>query len=193
MDLYNFIKGLKNGAYMVVCTETEPKMLKTNNIYLGRVKKVSAYAGVRTGVDYANCIASAMQRAGVEGNFTPDAPRGMVWDTFPKILKGIKDPNQLYFRISIDKSLYNKSYWTIDGRVATDVEVADIKKFLPAVSGSAKQAAAGLTDTADQIQVRSIKFENVLYIKQGKDNEYKNEERLAALEQAVEQMPALQR
>lgn len=192
MELYDFIKNLKNGAYMVVCTETEPKMLKTNNPFVGRVKKVSAYAGVRTGVDYAICVANAIERATSEcTDFVADAPKGMQWDTFPKILKGIKDPNQMYFRISIDKSTVTKSVWFIDGRVATDAEVADIKKFLPAISSSAKQAAAGLVNESEQIQVRSIKFQNILYVKQGVEREYRNETRLQTIEQAVEQIPAM--
>lgn len=182
-ELKNFIEELKKGSYMQVITCTEPKMRKTNNPYIGRVEKITLYYGVRTGVDYANCINNAMQRVGIDDTqFIADAPRGMQWAAYPFILKSIKDESQLYLRISIDKSSKSVSYWNVDGRLATDAEVAVIKNFLPAVSGSAKQAQAGL-ENEDQIQVRSIKFENIVYIKQG-EREYRDEDSLSRIYKA---------
>lgn len=172
-NLESFIEGLKRGSYIQLETLTEPKMRKTNNPYFGRVTKHTVLSGIRSGVSYENSVNNALNRQGEEATFESQKPFGRSWKVVNLILQSDKDPNQLYFRTSIDKSSRSKSEYLLDGKVVEDENTLnDIKSFIQGGTPSKKQTEAGLNDE-NQIIIRDFKFKSILSIKQG-DTEIKN-------------------
>lgn len=168
INLATVVKNIKRNTFGVCCTlETEPRMRKTHNPYVGRVTKVTQYINVALGRDYYAAIENAAERKGLDGTMAHEKPSGMDWFDYPYFLVSDKNPNQYYLRLTLNKNTAVKATYMVDGREATENEVAEIKSFLYDNSYSAKQAAVGLADDDEQIRPFSVKIENIVELHQG--------------------------
>jgi hypothetical protein len=82
-------------------------------------------------------------------------------------LQNDKDPNVFYLRLTENKNTTRKVTYLLDGHVASDKELAEIKKFFKNTDNSSgKQNALGLSH-ADQVKVTDVLLSNILEIRQG--------------------------
>lgn len=158
MEKVNFILSLKKGLFgNKVVTLTEPKMNKRNNPFLANgdvVTKITYYNNIGLGLSYENSTNNKLERMGEERNFEAEKPKGMVWDSYPFILRSEKNPTQKYLRMQFYANTSCKSIYLVNGKLATPKQVETILAFLPKSSSSSL------------IKVLSVKLENVVKIKQ---------------------------
>ena len=152
-----------------VVLETKPRMRKTNNPYIGRVTKVTEIHNVALGRDYLTAVTRRADQVGGDAStFVPQGASGMVWVQHPYFLESIKDSNTHYLRLTLNRNSKCEVKYLVDGRAATDTEVAELKAFLyDSHSYSQKQASVGITNEYDQVKPMSVMLENILLIEQG--------------------------
>lgn len=167
-EVVNFLNGMVRNTFgVVVTTNTEPRMNKTNNPYFGRVRKVSVITNVALGRDYENAVNARLGREGLETDFKAAKPNGKHhYGEGGYLLQSDKDAEKFYLRLTENKNTTRKVVWLLDGREATAEEVAAIKVFVPICGGSAKQAAHGL-DADNEVKLTDVLLENVTEIRQG--------------------------
>ena len=169
-NLTEFVQSLVKGSFGIVITmKTEPKMRKTNNPYVGRVKKISRYTNVAVGVSYSNTIENRVERAtGEKIEYQADAPKGMSFLVDNIILVSDEKPDQKYLRFQWRKNTTVESLYELDGKVVeSEEEIAAIKSFIPERNHyCCKQAEAGVSEE-DMVFPQSVKLQNILSIKQG--------------------------
>lgn len=156
---------IKNGTFgVVITTETEPRMRKTNNPYFGRVRKVTRLTNVAIGYGYENVVNAHLDREGKTADFEADKPKGKHWVTYPTILASDKDESIEYLRTTMRKNTTTRSVFTLDGNVIEDPTiVAEIKSF---IQSSSKPTNQGVED-GNEVIVRDYKLEGILSISQG--------------------------
>ena len=161
----NAISEMKRGVFGVqVVTFTEPRMRKTNNPFLGRVRKVANYTHIALGTDYKRTIESRMEKLGIEGEYNVEKAKGMHrYNDF--FMQSDKDENQFYLNIIFDRSMEShvESYYMIDGRLANEEEVEGIKGFLYEQGDCKKQNDAGLSGR-EEVKIIRPKLQNVIKI-----------------------------
>lgn len=166
-NLREFVTSLTKGVFgIVIITKTEPRMRKTNNPYFGRVQKVTRLANVAIGYNYENVVNSRLAQEGKDQlHFTAQKPNGKSWvKGFENLfLVADKDPSQEYLRTTMRKNTKPTTMYLVDGKQATDAEVAEIKTF---IQTSAKPTNQGL-DEGDEVIVRDYKVENIISITLG--------------------------
>lgn len=156
---------LKSGQFgYTIITATEPKMNKTNNVYYGRVKKISIYKNSQLGCRYENVVNARRESEGKAADFEAQAPKGKtIFNKF--FYQSVKEPETFYLKIIFYKSQTKiESSFLVDGRPATNGEIEQIRAFMPKPSSSA--ARQGL-EAEDEVKIIAPKWENVLQIKQG--------------------------
>lgn len=147
------------------------------NPYIGRVEVEETWSGYCVGVDYASAVAGAAVRSGNTEVTKNDIALKESWH---KPLEGFEG----WF--STDKATESKTYinlnynakqvakkvsvrYFLDGRVATDAEVADISKWAKPVkeqSMSSTQVENGVDDANRQFFIL-INVDNIVSICQG--------------------------
>lgn len=158
---------VRNSFGVCAITETDPTMRKTNNPYVGRVKKVTYYTNIAVGRVYENGVNNRLEKEGLAPDFETEKQKGRTWVDFPYFEVSDKDPNQHYLRLTLNKNTTTRVIYMVDGREATNVEVDEIKTFLSnSNKSSAKQSAMGLADE-DQVKTFAVKTENVVSLWQG--------------------------
>lgn len=169
----SFIRGniKRNSFGVVVVTMTEPRMNKTGNPFLGRVRKMSEIVNIALGRDYYTAVGARLERNGLEiapTDIQHQAPKGRHhYGEGGFFLQSDKDPDVFYLRLTENKNTTRKVTYLLDGHVASDKELDEIKKFFPSTNySSSKQSALGLSD-ADQVKVTDVLLTNVVEIRQG--------------------------
>ena len=150
-----------------VVTNTEPKMRKTNNPYIGRVRKLTEYSNAMLGVDYQNAVNNRLERAGFEADYKAEAPKGKKhYNSF--FYQSLKDESVFYLKIGFYKNKGIKRSWLVDGREATEQEINEFSAFLQESSneGVKKQEEAGLS-VEEQYTIVAPKLENVVSVTLG--------------------------
>ena len=169
-NLTEFVQSLVKGSFgIVIVTKTEPKMRKTNNPYFGRVRKITRYTNAAVGVSYSNTIENRVERAtGEKIEYQAEKPKGMTFVVANLILVSDTNPDQHYLRFQRRKNTTVETLYELDGKVVeSEEEVAAIKSFIPQRDTyCCKQAEAGVSEE-DMVCPQSVKFENILSIKQG--------------------------
>lgn len=163
------VKTIKRNTFgVVIVTETIPTMRKTNNPYMGRVTKVSTYTNVALGRDYETAVNNVAERTNVNDThtFVASAPKGQLWSDYPYFLQSIKDAEQFYLRMTMNKNTKITATYYVDNRVATSAEVAEIQNFLQSHGTSQKQKDYGIKDEDVVIPI-SVKVENIVSVSQG--------------------------
>lgn len=166
MEILSKVSRMNKGVFGVeIVTETEPAMRKTNNPFVGRVKKVTTYTNAILGVDYQNAVNNRLERNGNAADYQAETPKGKKhYNAFFYVSL---DGETFYLKIGMYKNTSSKSTYIIDGHEATNNEIEALKPFLQSKSYSvAKQAEAGL-DEANQYKIVTPKAQNVVSVKLG--------------------------
>ena len=141
----NYTKG-----YMV--SVTEPKMNKRGNDLFGRVKKVCGW-GFDTNADYSRKVNLQLEREGKEANF--EALPTWAEPVNKVVYRHKEKTEQLYASVYPTTNFGYFSKYFVDGRPATESELATIEIFTPEKSESSRQG------TEKTIQIRRVKMENI--------------------------------
>lgn len=121
-----------NGGFESIVWEgSMSSMRKTNNPYVGRVRKIVKGTNYQFGVSYENKVNNERERQGLERDFVPQSPKGREWVVYPKILRSTKDADKTYLRVSTTANSTTEVVYLVDDRLATKEEVAEILSFIP--------------------------------------------------------------
>lgn len=135
---------------------TEPSMRKTNNPYLGRVRKHSAYLGVMFGESYT---AEVNRRREAEGKTADFKAKKSSYETVNEFFVRKGDQLYLQFMPSMEKDHNPKAIYEVDGRPATEEEVKEIVGFFYSKGDAAK--SQGL-ERGNEVAFRITKIENII-------------------------------
>ena len=160
----------RNTFGVKVQTITEPKMNKTGNPYYGRVRKITEYVNVAIGRNYYNAMAARLERSGIDANVADipqEKPRGKHhWGEGEIFLQSDKDDSVFYLRLTMNANTKRNVTYLLDGKVATEEQIAEFKPWLPKVYASVKQSALGLGEQ-EQVIVNDVLLSNVIEVRQG--------------------------
>lgn len=186
-NVSEFVKGINKGTFgITLIAMTDPSgMRKTNNPYVGRVKKISYTANVALGYDYENYLEARAKKLGLNmADFKAEKPKGKTWFDHPYLLVSDKDATKHYLRCYYRPNTITKVIWLVDGRLATASEIEVIKSFIPEKKVSAKQESFGFTKESEVI-VRDYSFDSVVALYQG-EKVYNRLDGLFTIEQMKE-------
>ena len=160
------IKGCTFAGIMYRSTEKLPKAF-------GNVTKV-VDTQVQLNYDYEKSVNRRLKAKGCEPNFKSDKLPWGTWYIFNKV---IEHKGSFYLRMyDFEGRPFREEYY-VDGRPATDSEVASIMAYKEAhEKSSKKQEAAGL-DT-HQTKPMNVNMENIIELRCD-DIQYKQAERVA--------------
>lgn len=150
---------LRSSQFVSVESETQPKMRKTNNPYLERVKKRTIYSGI-VNFKYEDGVNRRRTKEGKDADFSAKQnwfegvyhPDGSLKPIVRK--KSDKTCEYLYFQVR-----HSDSEFLIDNRVASPEEVNDIKRYL---YSSGKNEHQGVENTLD---VRTVALDSIRKIR----------------------------
>lgn len=168
------VSKMNKGIFGVeILTETEPAMRKTNNPFVGRVKKITHYVNAILGVEYQNVVNNRLTRNGNEANYKSEAPKGKKH--YNAFFYQSLDGETFYLKIGMYKNTTCHSILFLDGQPATPTQIEQIKPFLQTKSNNVqKQQEAGLNDT-EQYHIVAPKTSNVLKITCGTKTIYQRD------------------
>ena len=146
---------LRNGNAVDIEVATEPKMRKTGNPYMGRVKKHTGYIGVDFGASYTEEVNKRRLEEGKAADF--QAKKSLYEDVNEFF---VRKGEQIYLRMLLKKGNAKRVIWEVDGRPATESEIEEIKGFLQG-GGSAKNQ--GL-ESGNEVEMRVVKIENIVAV-----------------------------
>lgn len=155
------VNNERKGAFVGITALTTPSMRKKNNPYLNRVQKLTN-RDMRTFADHQSIVNRRLVAEGKEPIFESEPlPYGM-WVVKDKYLTY---NGNVYLRLYLVENKSETTMWLLDGRVATDAEVADIKTYLTGSSTSRKQSECGLTE--HQSKPRNYLVDNIISLRIG--------------------------
>lgn len=181
----DFVNNIKNnGEFSTkVVTATTPNWTTVNNPYVvtikdgrkiisrtERVVKVTYYNnGAMIGGNYVAQIGTQIEKVVGVGKkeWNAEPMKGTEWEMFPYLMKGIKNNEQKYIRITLRHNApLPKVVFILDGELVTDQKIiADIQSYIKPHSSSVKQDEFGIEEE-NKVKPLNIKIENVLYISQ---------------------------
>lgn len=158
-ELVSFLRMLGTECqFVTLVTETEVKMRKTNNPYVGAVK-ITRRNGL-VNVNHEARVNRRMKEAGVD----PDYVGGETWYVHETTVEGKstplcfskKNPNQRYLQFFPNRTKGTK--YVLNGRELTTNEVTEMKSFIPEKDwGEFKQPVITLKmDSIRQVKFRKL-------------------------------------
>ena len=159
------------GIYVVAKTSCDNKLCASGKHYKGRIEKMTIIENVRLGCSYQGMVESK-----ADTDFTPQPMKGFRWVSYPYIKESLKSGSwylNVCYRPS-DKRTVIKSYYLLDGQVATKEQIADFEQYFYATKRamSSTQIAVGVAQQ-DETRVLSYIIEGIAYIGTSKNDAYK--------------------
>ena len=124
--IVDLLKESKGAKIVTLITQTEPKMRKTDNPYIGKVIKVSRVNGM-IGWNYSNSVNNQREREGMEADFQAK-PRH--WGERIEGTPLVEHKGNYYIELKVERSL-GHSYQFTDGTPLTDEQVEELQGFMP--------------------------------------------------------------
>lgn len=156
-----YLNEVKGCQFINVMALTDADMYLKGNPLRGRVKKFTI-TPMQFGYDYENAVNNRLERDGKERSFRADKlPFGSWVDGMEN--KVITHNDMFYMRTYCVRNAKPRSYYFVDGHIASAQETAEIFKWLKPSSTSEKQSAEGLSDEF-QVKPRSYKFSSLVAI-----------------------------
>jgi hypothetical protein len=122
----------RGARFVTVTTLTVPDMRKTNNPYIGRVKKVSRINGV-VNFHYEHAVNRSLAKRGEEPSFIAQPRKWGVRLTGTPFVSHITKEgfHRLYLVMKVEKCIDHEYRYVDSGEMLTDSEVAEMRKFFP--------------------------------------------------------------
>lgn len=156
-----FVKTIKGCKFVNIMALTDADMYLRNNPFRGRVQKFSI-TPMQFGYDYETAVNNRLAREGKEANFTAD---NLPWGAWVKGMRNkvIEHKDMLYLRTYCVRNARPRTYYLVDGHLASAEEYKEFAPFLKPSSTSAKQSEAGLAEEF-QVKPRDYKFSSLVAI-----------------------------
>lgn len=149
----------KGCQFVNVWSMTEPDMYLKGNPFRGRIQKVSA-CQMQFNYSYENAVNNRLIKGGCEGDFTAEP---LPWGEWLHPNKVISHKGTLYLRTYNVKGVKPRTFYILDGRLATPEEFAEFSQFFkPCKPTSSRQTEAGLVE--NQVKPKNFKFGSILRI-----------------------------
>jgi hypothetical protein len=121
----NFIANLKGCQFVNVIALTDADMNKRNNEFYGRVKKFTI-TPMQINFDYEKAVNNRLKKEGKEPNFSAEGRKWGQWLHFNKVAT---HNGEYYLRCYCVKNSRPRTYYLLDGRIATEEEFAEFSQF----------------------------------------------------------------
>jgi len=148
------LSGVSGNTFLQVQTDTDPRMRKTGNPYLG-ARKLSSF-NVSFGASYGNAVNRQADR---EDNHNPDSfkPEPLPWGEWVSGLEGkvLTHKGETYLRFQINEAKPNVVY-VMEG---VEIPVENLQPYLTKRSPSRRQKEHG---NQKEVQVRAVKVASIL-------------------------------
>lgn len=156
-----FIRNLKGCQFVNIMALTDADMYLRNNPFRGRVQKFTI-TPMQFGYDYETAVNNRLAREGKEANFTAD---NLPWGAWVEGMRNkvIAHKDMLYLRTYCVRNAKPRTYYLLDGHLASVEEFAQFAPFLKPSSKSDKQTAHGLEEEF-QVKPRDYKFSSLVAI-----------------------------
>lgn len=156
-----FLANLKGCQFVNVMALTDADMYLKGNPYRGRVQKFSI-TPMQVGYDYEKAVNNRLAREGKEANFTADK---LPWGSWVEGMRNkvITHKDMLYMRTYCVRNAKPRTYFLLDGHLASVEEYKQFAPFLKLSSTSAKQSEAGLAEEF-QVKPRDYKFSSLVAV-----------------------------
>jgi hypothetical protein len=149
--LIQLSEGRYTKGYLVMASDH--KMNKRGNELYGRVKKMSGW-GFDTNGDYTRKVNLQREREGLSTDF--EALPTWAEKINNIIFRHVTDHNKLYLNVFPTSSFGGFARYFVDGRPATESELAIIREFTPQKSDSSRQG------TDKKIEIRRPSINNIM-------------------------------
>ena len=156
-----YLRDLKGCQFISVISMTDADMYLRNNPFRGRVKKVT-FTPMQFNYDYETAVNNRLEREGKERSFSADHLKWGVWVEGMRN-KVITHKGGLYLRTYCVKGATPRSFYLLDGHLASAEEYEQFASFLKPESVSAKQCEAGL-DESDHVKPRTYGFGSLIAV-----------------------------
>ena len=200
-SIEEFGKVFTKGSFGLYCATFTPKKLNKYpndkgrkeaiasgdyNKYEGRVFTLDIYQNACSGVNYYACVKSECKREGIEfsdKSFEECFPYEKTYcddesNELSNFVMKHETTDQKYLRLYVGRRpTHYKSVTFVDGHIATQNELKDIKRYKGKVTVSKKQEELGIKNI---VGVRNVKVENVMFLVQG-DKVWKNEDHFGSM------------
>jgi hypothetical protein len=156
-----YLNNLKGCQFVNVMALTDADMYLRNNPFKGRVQKFTI-TPMQFGYDYETAVNNRLAREGKEANFSADK---LPWGSWVSGLRNkvIAHKEMYYLRTYCVRGAKPRTYYLLDGHLASTEEYAEFSQFFKAPSTSAKQEDAGLAEEY-QVKPRDYKFKSIVAI-----------------------------
>ena len=156
MTMINALSMVKGHQFVGVVMTTAVKMNKTGNPYYGRLTK-RVKASMSFNYNYEKAVNNRLEREGKEPNF--DGGK-LPWGTWSVYNKFISHKGELYVRLYEIPTNVPQVVYLLDGVEVSEVEMAQIRPYLPTRKASAKQEDAGLVEEK-QVMPKAVNVANI--------------------------------
>ena len=160
------VHSLKKGQFgvnVVASISCDKKFSSKFCPFIGRVQKVTLGTNIRL-VSYEGKV-EAKKNSDIP--FAPTPLKGMRWIDYPYFKQSLKD-DAVYLTIHYrpcDERTAFKSFYLLDGKVATAEQVREIEACMKSSkSFSKKQESVGITDEDCQVKVVQYVVDGVQYL-----------------------------
>ena len=156
-----YLNNVKGCKFINVTALTDADMYLRNNPFRGRVKKLSI-TPMQFGYDYETAVNNRLAREGKEANFTAD---NLPWGQWVEGMRNkvIAHKDMLYLRTYCVRNARPRTFYLLDGHLASVEEYKEFAPFLKPSSTSDKQSAHGLEEEF-QVKPRDYKFSSLVAI-----------------------------
>lgn len=170
-ELVNVLRTIKLNQFVGITTDTEPRMLKTNNPFYDKetktfnVRKVST-TSYRTS-NYEQRVNNNMENEGMERTFVSEKPKGRTHvEGTDCLLVSDKDPNVFYLMVERFGNNKPDVEYFKDGQPMNELDRQILNNFLEKVSESTKQEQEKKVSVITPLvsNIKRITTEHVEYV-----------------------------
>lgn len=166
-NIFNALNAIQNGRFVRVMSMTDVTLVrpksKDNPFYGKEVKKLQTIT-YQFAINYQKIVNKRMKDKGIEGTFVADENKVGKSVIIDKVLWN-ENKQMFYGQFYSTPKSNTKAIYYINGKQASAEEVKLIKAWTKS-SYSVKQAEHGLVGK-EQVQPRSMKLSNILWVKCG--------------------------
>lgn len=157
----SYLSNVKGCTFVNVVALTDAEMYLRNNPFKGRVQKLTI-TPMQFGYDYERAVNNRLAREGKEANFCAEK---LPWGSWVEGMfnKVIEHKEMYYLRTYCVRNARPRTFYLLDGHLASIEEYAMFASYLKPSSSSVKQSNAGLAEEY-QVKPRDYKFKSIVAI-----------------------------
>lgn len=156
-----YVRNLKGCQFVNIMALTDADMYLRNNPFRGRVQKFTI-TPMQFNYDYEKAVNNRLAKEGKEANFTADK---LPWGSWVEGMRNkvITHKDMMYLRTYCVRNAKPRTYYLLDGHLASVEEYKEFSPYLKPSSTSSKQSEAGL-DEEFQVKPRDYKYSSLVAV-----------------------------